>query len=356
VTTGAVPPITMGQVYCGVIEACEEIFDVGRAQEWTNALTAWCDRQSESVPYRGRCLVFRSELLTFHGDWVAAVEEAGRAHRHLAGPPPEPAVGEARYQQAELHRLRGEIDEAEAAYREAAEAGRPADPGLALLRLGQGRTDAAAAMIGRALDEALDPVRRLRLLAPLVEIALAHDDPATARAGADELAATVTPAGPPILATLTAWADGAVRLATGDAAEALPQLRRAARGWAELSAPYELARTRELIARACAAQGDRDAAAIERDAARRTFLELGARLDLVRLDGALGDSAGRGLLSARELEILREIAAGRTNREIAIALGISERTVDRHVSNIFAKLAVSSRSAATAWGYTHGLI
>jgi DNA-binding CsgD family transcriptional regulator len=359
VTTDAISPIVVGQVYCGVIEACQEIFDVGRAQEWTAALDAWCARQAGSVPYRGRCLVFRAELLTFHGAWAAADDEARKAYEWLLGPPPEPAVGEARYRQAELHRLRGELDQAEAAYRDAAEANQRAEPGLALVRLAQGHADRAAATIGRALDEAVDPIQRARLLGPLVEIALARRDVATARAAADELAAIGGRAAPPFLSSLAAWADGSVRLAADDPTGALPALRRAAAGWQDLEAPYELARTRELIGRACSVLGDHDTAAIEVAAARRAYEELGAALDVERLDRAAA-AAGRrtpdGPLSEREIEVLRLVAAGRTNREVAAALTISERTVDRHVSNIFTKLDVSSRAAATAWAYEHGLV
>ncbi len=365
VTTDAISPIVVGQVYCAVIQTCQEIFDVGRAQEWTAALDAWCSRQAESVPYRGRCLVFRAELLTLHGAWAAADVEARKAYEWLLGPPPEPAVGEARYRQAELHRLRGELDRAEVAYREAADAGHRAEPGLALVRLAQGHADRAAAMIGRALDEAIDLTQRARLLGPLVEIALARGDLAAARVAADELAAIGGRVTPPFLSSLAAWADGSVRLASGDPTGALAALRRAAAGWQELEAPYELARTRELVGGACAALGDHDTAAIEVAAARRAYEELGAALDVDRLDrldrvervaAGGGRGAPAGPLSEREIEVLRLVAAGRTNREVAAALTISERTVDRHVSNIFTKLDVSSRAAATAWAYEHGLI
>ena len=356
VTTDEISPIVVGQVYCGVIEACQEIFDIGRAQEWTDALTAWCDRQPESVPYRGRCLVFRAELLTFHGAWAIAEDEARKAHEKLLGPPPEPALGEARYQQAELHRLRGEVAAAEMAYRAAAEVGHRTEPGLAMLRLAQGRTDAAAAMIGRALGEPMDPVQRARILGPAVEIALAGGDVASARNAAAELAGLAAGAGAPLLASTSAWAEGAIRLAEDEPADALQHLRRAARGWQALDAPYELARTRELLARACAAVGDSEAAEFELSSARRTYAELGAAGDLIRLAPDPAPPARPGGLSEREVEVLRLVAAGRTNREVAMELTISERTVDRHVSNIFAKLSVSSRAAATAWAYEHDLI
>jgi len=356
VTTDEISPIVVGTVYCSVIEACQEIFDIGRAQEWTDALTAWCDRQPESMPYRGSCLVFRAELLTFHGAWAIAEAEARKAHERLLGPPPEPGLGEARYRQAELHRLRGEIEAAETGYRDAAALGQATEPGLALLRLAQGRPDAAGAMIGRALGELTDPVQRARMLGPAVEIALAGGDAAAARTASAELAGIAAEAGAPLLASTSAWAEGAIRLAEDDPSEALAHLRRAARGWLELEAPYELARTRELIARACLALGDRDAAEIEVVAARRAYADLGARGDLSRLDPGDVTAQRPGGLSEREAEVLRLVAAGRTNREAAVELTISERTVDRHVSNIFAKLSVSSRAAATAWAYENDLV
>jgi ATP/maltotriose-dependent transcriptional regulator MalT len=306
--------------------------------------------------------------MQFHGAWGDAVEEAHKAYVRLSAPPPEPALGAAFYQQAELHRLRGEFDEAEDDYRQGSQWGRPPEPGLAQLRLAQGDVDGARGVIRRALDEAQDPTIRVRLLEPAVEIALAHSDVPAARAAADELTASANAAGAPLLHAMATRAEGAVLLAEGNVRAAVGTLRTSWTTWQRLEAPYEAARARVLIGQACWALGDQATANIELDAARKVFGDLGASPDLRLVDelardlaaprdggmGAVADS-GVGGLTAREVEVLRLIATGKSNRAIAGDLVISEKTVARHVSNIFNKLDVSSRSAATAYAYEHGL-
>ena len=355
-TLGEVSPINVGRIYCSSIEAYQGLYDIGRAQEWTGALNDWCESQPDAVPFRGRCLVFRSELLQLHGQWSAAAAEVHRARDWLLRPPPEPAAGEAYYQQAELHRLRGEFRDAEADYREAAKWGRRPDPGLALLRLTKGDSAAAAASIRRALDEA-DATERVRLLEPYVAIMLATGDGEAARRAMEELRELSVRLGQmPLLEAVSFRAEGLVRLAEGDAAEALVAFRQSSNRWRTLDAPYEAARLRVEIAEACRRLGDHDAAAIELAAAREVFARLGAEPDVKRVDRLAGaPRAAPAGLSPREAEVLAHITHGRTNREIAATLGISERTVDRHVSNIYTKLDVSSRTAATAFALEHDI-
>lgn len=357
VTAGEVSPIVVGIVYCASIEAFQTIFDLRRAQEWTDALQAWVNAQPDLVPFRGRCLVYRAEMMQFHGAWSEAIDEARKAQEWLSRPPPEPAVGEALYQQAELHRLRGEFVDAEAAYRDASRWGRRTEPGLALLRLAQGRPKAAAAAIRRAIAEAADDIARARLLGPHVEIALALGDHATAREAADALGRVAAVVTAPLLTATARRVEAAVLLAEGDARAALAALREASTAWEPLDAPYEIARVRVGIGLALRQLGDADSAELEFDAARQAFRELGAGPDLARVDALTGsgDDSRPGGLSPREVEVLRAVAVGRTNREIGAELGLSERTIDRHVSNIYTKLGVSSRAAATAYAYEHGL-
>lgn len=356
VTSAEVSPVIIGVAYCQVIASCYEAFDLRRAQEWTVALDRWCEAQPQLVYFRGQCLLNRAELKRFHGAWQEAAAEAVRAAEQLAEPEADPSLGEAVYQGAELHRLRGEFADAEAAYRRASRLGRPPEPGLAQLRLAQGRVEAAAAAIRRATDETTSLFARPRLLAPLVEIMLAAGDTDAARLAAEEITRIATEVGAPVLDATAQRAEGAVLLAEGDARNALTPLRASWTAWRQLDAPYEAARTRVLIGLACRELGDDDSAGMELDAAREVFHALGAVPDLERVDALRpGVAPAAGGLTPRELEVLRLVAAGKTNRAIADDLVISEKTVARHLSNIFDKLGVSSRSAATAYAYEHGL-
>jgi DNA-binding NarL/FixJ family response regulator len=288
------------------------------------------------------------------GAWTDALDSARRACEWLAGPPAWDALGSAYYQLAEIQRLQGELADAEESYRNASLAGRDPEPGMSLLRLAQGRGDLAARAIRRALDETEDPLARSRLLPASVEVLLEVDDVKGARTAADELAEIAVQLDVPYLTALAAHAFGAVLLAEGDPRAALTKLRTAQRSWRELEAPYDAARIRVLIGVACLALGDGASAELEFEAARGVLEQLGARPDLDRL-ARLAGSLRPGGLSRRESEVLTLVAAGKTNRAIAAELVISEKTVARHVSNIFAKLKLSSRAEATAYAYKHGL-
>ena len=356
---GETSSLIAGIVYCAVIEGCHDIGDLARSREWTRALARWCDDQPDLVAFRGRCLVHRSEILQLDGEWEAAREEAVRACAVLGDPPGQPPLGAAFYQLAELQRLGGDLDAAADTYRQASEHGRDPQPGLAFVRLWTGEAAAADATLARVLEEGHLPGQRPVILAARVETAVATANLDAARAAVEELSATTKTDAAQSLRALTAVARGRLALAENDPRVALHELRLAAKEWGELGAVYEIARVRELIAEGCRTMGDLDGADLELSAARSAYERLGAALDLARVDASSPEppAADHGSgLTGREVEVLKHVATGQTNRQIAEALTISEKTVARHVSNIFTKLAVGSRSAATAYAYEHDLV
>lgn len=355
VVDGAVAPEWAGNIYCDMMAVCHELGDLRRMREWTDATERWCEGFDSAAMFAGICRMHRVQLLQVGGDWPRAHDEARRVCTELAEMN-RAVVAEGHYLLGDLQRLRGADADAEAAYRQAHELGRDPQPGLALLRLAQGRPDLAAASLATALGATDDPVARAPLCRAQLEVALATDDLATATAAADELEATATTYATDVLVAAAAEARGAVELAAGHPATALPRLRDACRQWQALDAPHDVARTRVLAGGACSAMGDHDAASLDWDAAAATFTALGASVDLRRLAELRGRGDPPGGLTPREAEVLATIATGRTNREAAALLYISEKTVARHLANVYLKLGLSTRTAAAAWAHEHGLV
>ncbi|MGN6722428.1 MAG: LuxR C-terminal-related transcriptional regulator [Marmoricola sp.] len=351
VIAGRVAPQVTGLAYCSMVDMCMRWFDLKRAHEWTQTFNQWAEREIGMLAYRGTCLVHRAEISQVLGDWPKAAEEAQQACELLATTH-EFSVGAAHYRVGELARLRGRFDAAEEAYARAAQFGAEVQPGLGLLRLAQRRPDAATSGLDRALAEHRRAREHLPLLAARIDVALALDDLEGAAGYVDELLGSIDAMTPTFIRALAAYAHGALLLAQGSPSESLPELRHAWRLWDELEIPYESARTRMLVARACRDLGDHDACHMEIAAARSVFERLGAAVDLARCGDA---EASTGVLTARECEVLRLVATGATNRVIATRLVLSEKTVARHLSNIFEKLDVPSRAAATAYAYEHDL-
>ena len=355
ITAGEVSPVIVGDLYCTLLDACQETFDLRRAHEWTESLERWC--KEADMPYRGLCMIHRAELLQLHGEWPDAAGQATLACERMSRPPAHPYTGAAYYQCAELHRLRGELTEAEECYRQVSRWGSDPHPGLALLRLAQGKIDAAAAGIRGALSEEKAVRKRAPALTASVEILLAAGDLASARESADELARIAEAIDVPLLHARAAQAKGAVLLAEGEPRIALAALRQAAAAWRTLDAPYEAARVRQLIGLAHRALGDEDTAALELDAAAHALAKLGAVADLSQWEAPSRKQPSAGpRLTAREVQVLRLVATGQTNRAIAESLGISEKTVARHLSNMFTKLGLTTRAGATAYAYQHHLL
>jgi DNA-binding NarL/FixJ family response regulator len=349
-------PRATSMMYCSAIATCHEAREFGRAREWTRALGAWLD----SLPrlggaYFGNCRIYRAYLMCLSGSWREALDEVAFVCDDLSGNYGQLVAGHAHYQLAEIHRLLGH-PEAESSYRQAAELGGQTQPGLSLLRLAQGEVDKALLGIRRALAETQGQLERLDLLTAAVTIMLAAGDIDAARQATAELATIAAVYTTPGVQAELAAARGAVALSDGDPATALPLLRSAARSWREIDAPHAVAMVSVLIGLACRAVGDEDAAEVELTSARSTFARLGAHPDVHRVEELLHPTQAVGPLSAREIEVLKLVAAGKTNHAIAAELFVSERTVHRHVSNIFDKLGVHSRTAAASYAIQHRIV
>jgi class 3 adenylate cyclase len=273
---GELDPEPAGYVYCGMIGICSRLGDYGRAAEWTDATTRWCERHS-ITGFPGICRVHRAELMRLRGSWPKAEEEARLACQELPRFNFYGGLGPAFYEIGEVRRRMGDFDAAEQAFGRAHEYGRDPEPGLSLTRLAQGKVDAAAAGVRRVLaTESKDRLSRVRPLAAQAEIALAADDLETAASAADELESIVSDHEAIALRSMAASVRGAVRLAQGDAEGALSDLQRAREGWQQVEAPYEVAEVRLLLGKAYRSLGDQGAALMELKAARTTFERLGA--------------------------------------------------------------------------------
>lgn len=356
VSAGELEPAWAGNLYCQMMSLCHDLGDIDRARQWTTATLEWCGEFESAVMFGGICRLHRVQLLHVGGDWSTAEAEARTACEELAHMNIE-IVAEAHYTLGELMVCRGRHGEAEVAFARAQELGRLPHPGLALLRLHQGRADDAAVALDVALAEVgTDPLRRAPLLAVAAEAALAggHLDKATA--AVDELQATADTYGSPRWRAAGRLWRGAVSNAVGDHTGALPVLHQALADWQRLGVPCEAARTRVEIARAARALGDRERADTECALAASIFAELDAPHWLASATGQDAPATGDDRLTAREVEVLRAVADGLTNREVGEALHISRRTVDRHLTNIYAKLGFSTRAAAVAWAAEHHLL
>jgi DNA-binding CsgD family transcriptional regulator len=356
VVSGELSPIPAGHVYCTAIEGAQEISDFGRVAEWTSALDRWCSAQPGLLTFTGQCALHRGQLMRLRGAWDAALEELDLACERYRLIGADDAIGFAESEVGDLLRLRGELDAADAAYQRAADHGVDPQPGLAMLWLARGRGRAARAAVDQLLAAPGGPVQRCRLLPAAIEVVLADGDPPAARVLVAELSALADAARCLVLQASAAQASGAVELADGDAGSALPHLRKADQLWARAGAPYERARTRVLTARALTLLDDHESAGRELEAARTTFRQVGAAPDADDASSLLAPAAAPAGLTAREVEVLRLVATGRSNPQIAADLVLSEKTVARHLSNIFAKLDVGSRTAATAFAYEQGLV
>jgi DNA-binding CsgD family transcriptional regulator len=364
-TAGELSPVVTGIVYCTAIASCRRVFALDRVREWTAAFASWCDAHPQLGMFTGHCLVHRAEHLELSGAWPQSVAEARRAVVRCVRNVEREAAGRAHYLQAEIHRLRGEFALADAGYREASREGFEPQPGLALLRLAAGDPDAAASASRRALGATCDRLARARFLPAHVEIMLAAGELDEPRAAALELEETAATLKGEALKAIAAHARGSIQLAEGIPHAVLGPARSAFGIWQRLGAPYLAARVRVLLARACMALGDAEGARLELQGANEVFEQLGAVPDMavVKALAAGLDEAARGSrvnsahgLTERELQVLRLVATRRTNKAIARELSVSEKTIDRHVSNIFTKVNVPSRAAATAFAYERKLI
>jgi DNA-binding CsgD family transcriptional regulator len=351
VVAGLVRPTWAGNIYCQLMSVCQELVDLRRARQWTDATARWCDGFSNAVMFLGVCRVHRAQLLQVQGDWALAEEEIARVCRDLAAMNVG-AVGLALYELGEVRRMRGDLAGAASAYGQAHEHGKEPQPGLALAWLAEGNPAAARDALAACEVRTKDPLTKTRLWEALVQAAVAAGDLPAATTAADALdEAAATFASPGLLAA-AAESRGRVCLATGDVMAAIEAFRSARQQWHDLEASYRVAQTRLALAEALERAGDEHGAALERDAATAALARLGVIGPLAaEAPAALPDGITR-----REAEVLELVARGLTNREVAEALVLSERTVARHLANLYTKVGVTTRTAATTYAHRNGLV
>ena len=355
ISAGEVSPIIAGSVYCSMVEACQELSDFSRAASWTIALTRWCDAQPGLVPFTGQCSLHRGQIMRLRGAYDEALAEFALAQRRYQIEGTVAPAAKALAEQGDVLRILGKLDEAETAYQQSAELGYEPQPGLVLLWLARGRTSAATSAVRRLMAEARGPVHRSWLLPAAVEVMIAARLPEEARQYSDEFSEIASAFGSPALRAMAAYAAATVELASGVTENALGHARESFRLWSEIGSSYEAARARVLLGRALRELGDEDSATAELAAARRSLVEIGASPAADEVDRLLRRALPGGL-TEREVEVLRLVAEGKSNPDIARLLVLSPKTVERHLSNIFTKLDVTSRTAAAAYAHEHGLM
>lgn len=355
ISSGDIHPMWAGLMHCGMLLACDLMADSRRGWQWVKATERWLKDLPGAVLYPGVCRIHKVRFMQLNGGWPEAEAEAWRACEELMQVHVYTAA-RGYYEIAEIKRLRGDYEAAFELYQRAHELGFDPQPGLAQLRLAQGRLDAARAGMRRVLDSIQDEPSRAALLPHAVEIALVSGELEEARSFTAELSSIAERYASPGMRACAAVARGRVALVEGDAPAALRDLQQAVNAWIQIDCPYELARTRLLLAEAYRLLDDAEGSSMEVEAARSVFERLGADPDLRRTHEMVGGRPNASGLSDREVEVLRLITDGRSNKEISAALVISENTVARHIANIFSKIGVTSRAAAASFALKHDLV
>ncbi|WP_377642385.1 LuxR C-terminal-related transcriptional regulator [Oryzobacter terrae] len=349
VLSGTLPALWAGDVHCTVIHQCHELGDLARMRAWTDALQRWSAPLSETFLFAGVTRVHQLQLLAAEGQWDLVEREVADRSRALVGSHGWVA-GEGYRELGDVRRLRADAGGARSAYERARDLSVTPQPGLALLDEAEGRPAAALADLRAAVAET-GRIGRARLLLPTVEVALRAGDLVLAEAACADLAETAELHDTP---GLRAWSDHAAAcllLHRGGFDEALPHLEAAAAVYRAQRSRHATARVHELLARVRDGRGEAALAEAERATASAIYERLGAEADLRRL----APHRPPGGLTERELEVLRCVLTGASNREVARDLVISEKTVSRHLANVYAKAGVSSRTAAAAWAREHGI-